>query len=86
MKPCSTNTAFKVISKPIKFEGLEVTRKDPKTSDFVGFPDGKLKHVFSFKVSGILNYLTTQDIMGKGASAQNKLNNKYKQACLQQRA
>ena len=45
------------------FEGLEVTRKDPKTSDFVGFPDGKLKHVFSFKVSGILNYLTTQDIM-----------------------
>ena len=68
------------------FEGLEVTRKDPKTSDFVGFPDGKLKHVFSFKVSGILNYLTTQDIMGKGASAQNKLNNKYKQACLQQRA
>ena len=52
------------------FEGLEVTRNNPKTSVNCGFPFRKLKRVFSSRVSGILNYLTTDDIMGKGASAQ----------------
>ena len=73
-------------SRKSPFEGLEVTRNKSKTKTLAASQKGSFKLVFCSKDSRILKYLTTQDIKGKGAGAQNKLNNKYKQACLQQRA